>query len=61
MSFRQALLIELLNPKTALFFLAFLPQFVRIDVALVVFQLLVGAWSNVRANEYFVHDNFSHF
>jgi RhtB (resistance to homoserine/threonine) family protein len=39
-SFRQALLIELLNPKTALFFLAFLPQFVRDDGFPVVYQLL---------------------
>lgn len=39
-SFRQALLIEVLNPKTALFFLAFLPQFVRTDGPPVVFQLL---------------------
>jgi RhtB (resistance to homoserine/threonine) family protein len=39
-SFRQALLIELLNPKTALFFLAFLPQFVRDDGIPVVYQLL---------------------
>jgi len=39
-SFRQALLIELLNPKTALFFLAFLPQFVRTDGPPVVYQLL---------------------
>ncbi|TDL64694.1 LysE family translocator [Rhodococcus qingshengii] len=39
-SFRQALLIELLNPKTALFFLAFLPQFVQPGGAPVVNQLL---------------------
>jgi threonine/homoserine/homoserine lactone efflux protein len=39
-SFRQALLIELLNPKTALFFLAFLPQFVDKNGSPVVFQLL---------------------
>lgn len=40
-SFRQALLIELLNPKTALFFLAFLPQFVRNDGSPVVIQLMI--------------------
>ncbi|HYK73018.1 MAG TPA: LysE family translocator [Pseudoneobacillus sp.] len=40
-SFRQALLIELLNPKTALFFLAFLPQFVRHEGPPIVYQLLV--------------------
>ena len=40
-SFRQAILIELLNPKTALFFLAFLPQFVRSDGYPVVYQLLI--------------------
>ncbi len=41
LSFRQAILIELLNPKTALFFLAFLPQFVRSDGYPVVYQLLI--------------------
>jgi threonine/homoserine/homoserine lactone efflux protein len=40
LSFRQAFLIEILNPKTALFFLAFLPQFVRNDSYPVSIQLL---------------------
>ncbi|MEH7247276.1 LysE family translocator [Neobacillus niacini] len=39
-SFRHALLIELLNPKTSLFFLAFLPQFVKSDGPPVVIQLV---------------------
>ncbi|WP_066258956.1 LysE family translocator [Neobacillus drentensis] len=39
-SFRQALLVEMLNPKTALFFLAFLPQFVHNNGTPVVIQLL---------------------
>ena len=37
-AFRQAVLAEMLNPKTALFFLAFLPQFVRPDHGAVVAQ-----------------------
>lgn len=41
LSFRQVVFIELLNPKTALFFLAFLPQFVQSDGYPVVFQLLL--------------------
>ena len=38
-AFRQAVLAEVLNPKTALFFLAFLPQFVRPENGTVVLQL----------------------
>jgi threonine/homoserine/homoserine lactone efflux protein len=41
LSFRQALVIELLNPKTALFFLAFLPQFIQSDGLPVNMQLLI--------------------
>jgi threonine/homoserine/homoserine lactone efflux protein len=40
-AFRQAILAEVLNPKTALFFLAFLPQFVRPENGSVAIQLSV--------------------
>ena len=40
-AFRQAIIAEILNPKTALFFLAFLPQFVKPENGSVVAQLVV--------------------
>jgi threonine/homoserine/homoserine lactone efflux protein len=40
-AFRQAILAEVLNPKTALFFLAFLPQFVNPENGAVALQLTV--------------------
>lgn len=40
-AFRQAILAEFLNPKTALFFLAFLPQFVRPENGHLIEQLIV--------------------
>jgi threonine/homoserine/homoserine lactone efflux protein len=40
-AFHQAILAEVLNPKTALFFLAFLPQFVRPENGSVALQLTI--------------------
>lgn len=40
-SFRQAVVIEVLNPKTALFFLSFLPQFVHPEYGPVLSQLAI--------------------
>lgn len=40
-AFRQAVLAEVLNPKSAMFFLAFLPQFVRPENGAVALQLAI--------------------
>ena len=43
--FRAAMLVNILNPKVALFFLAFLPQFVDPDAAVPALQILaLGIW-----------------
>jgi len=39
-AFKQGVLIDILNPKVAIFFMAFLPQFIRSDHGSVPFQLL---------------------
>ena len=39
--FTQGVVVEVLNPKTALFFVAFLPQFVNQEVSPVMLQVLV--------------------
>ncbi len=38
---RQGILVEILNPKTALFFLAFIPQFVNYESSDITIQLLI--------------------
>jgi threonine/homoserine/homoserine lactone efflux protein len=48
--FRQGVLTELLNPKTALFFLTFLPQFAQPDHGAVAPQLLALGAVSVMLN-----------
>jgi threonine/homoserine/homoserine lactone efflux protein len=52
--FRQGVVTEALNPKTALFFLSFLPQFVNPALGHVVMQfLLLGILSRLRSSARF--------
>jgi threonine/homoserine/homoserine lactone efflux protein len=46
--FRAAMLVNILNPKVALFFLAFLPQFVDPQASVPALQILcLGLWFDV--------------
>ncbi|VBB09049.1 lysine-type exporter protein (lyse/ygga) [Lucifera butyrica] len=38
-AFKQGMLVDILNPKAAIFFMAFLPQFVRPEIASIPLQL----------------------
>lgn len=49
-AFVGSFLVHVLNPKVAVFFLAFLPQFVRVEQGPVAGQLLIlGLWFTVQA------------
>jgi threonine/homoserine/homoserine lactone efflux protein len=48
--FRQGILTEALNPKTALFFLSFLPQFVNPRLGHTVIQFLILGAASVTLN-----------
>jgi threonine/homoserine/homoserine lactone efflux protein len=49
-AFRQGILTEVLNPKTALFFLSFIPQFITPDRGHVFFQFVILGILSVSLN-----------
>ncbi|WFP62108.1 LysE family translocator [Mesorhizobium sp. WSM4904] len=49
-AFREGVLVEALNPKTAAFFLAFIPQFVNLGAGHVALQFMVLGFISVTLN-----------
>ena len=49
-AFREGVLVEALNPKTAAFFLAFIPQFVNISAGHVALQFMILGFISVALN-----------
>ncbi|PBB87502.1 MULTISPECIES: LysE family translocator [unclassified Mesorhizobium] len=49
-AFREGVLVEALNPKTAAFFLAFIPQFVSLEAGHVALQFMLLGFISVTLN-----------
>jgi threonine/homoserine/homoserine lactone efflux protein len=49
-AFRQGIVTEVLNPKTALFFLSFIPQFISPQLGHIFLQFLILGTSSVTLN-----------